>query len=156
MNMKISSPAFKDNDFIPSKYTCEGRNINPALIIEGIPENAKTLALIMDDPDAPMGTFVHWVAWNIVLADEIQEGIPKESTVNHPISLKQGLNTAEKTGYMGPCPPVGHGVHHYHFKLYALDTDLNLPENTKKEDLLKSMEGHIIEETELIGLYKRD
>lgn len=156
MSMKISSPAFKDNDFIPSKYTCEGRNINPALIIEGIPENAKTLALIMDDPDAPMGTFVHWVAWNIVLADEIQEGIPKESTVNHPISLKQGLNTAEKTGYMGPCPPVGHGVHHYHFKLYALDTDLNLPENTKKEDLLKSMEGHIIEETELIGLYKRD
>lgn len=156
MSMKISSPAFKDNDFIPSKYTCEGRNINPALIIEGIPENAKTLALIMDDPDAPMGTFVHWVAWNIELADEIHEGIPKESTVNHPISLKQGLNTAEKTGYMGPCPPVGHGVHHYHFKLYALDTDLNLPENTKKEDLLKSMEGHIIEETELIGLYKRD
>ncbi len=156
MTLKISSPVFKNKDYIPSTYTCEGRNINPTLLIEGIPEKAKSLALIMDDPDAPMGTFVHWVAWNVELVDEIPEMIPKEYSITHPLTLNQGKNSAQQTGYMGPCPPVGHGVHHYHFKLYALDTTLDLPQNTTKDDLLKAMEGHIIEKAEIVGLYKRD
>jgi len=156
VTLKISSPAFKNNDYIPSTYTCEDRNISPTLLVDGIPENAKSLSLIMDDPDAPMGTFVHWVAWNIELVYEIPERIPKEYSVTQPLSLNQGKNSARQTGYMGPCPPVGHGVHHYHFKLYALDITLDLPQDTTKEDLLKAMEGHIVEQTEIVGLYRRD
>ena len=155
MGMKISSPVFKNNDYIPSKYSCEGRDINPPLIIEEIPNNTKYLALIMDDPDAPRGTFVHWVAWNIEAVNEIPEAIPKMHVVTSPISMRQGKNSAYQIGYIGPCPPVGHGVHHYHFKIYALDTELDLPESSKKEDLLEAMNGHIIEQAEVVGLYKR-
>ncbi|PNR92476.1 YbhB/YbcL family Raf kinase inhibitor-like protein [Petrotoga sp. 9PWA.NaAc.5.4] len=156
MSLKVSSPSFKNNDYIPTKFSCEGRNINPSLLIENIPDSAKSLALIMDDPDAPRGTFVHWVAWNIELANEIPENIPKKHQVSSPIKMMQGKNSADQTGYMGPCPPVGHGVHHYHFKIYIVDTEINLPESAKKEDLLKAIEGHIIDQAEIVGLYKRD
>lgn len=142
--LQISSPAFKDNDFIPSKFTCEGESTSPELHVKNIPANAKTLAIILDDPDATHGTFVHWVAWNIS---------PTETISEHTTSATMGNNGAGKKGYIGPCPPSG--IHHYHFKIYALDTKLNLPEGSGKQELLDAMKGHIVGSGELIGLYKK-
>ncbi len=145
--MNISSPAFKHNETIPSKFTCDGADMNPTLVIEGVPAEAKSLALIMDDPDAPRGTWVHWVVWNI--NPKIKE--IKENTV--PDGGKQGINDFRKHDYGGPCPPSG--THRYFFKLYALDMTLELGPNTAKAQLENAMKGHIIAQTEMIGLYKR-
>lgn len=144
--MKLTSPAFQNEGLIPSKYTCDGDNISPALIISDIPNNAKSLALIMDDPDAPMGTFVHWVVWNIP-ADkkEIKEG--------ETGGFKEGMNDFGRIGYGGPCPPSG--THRYFFKLYALDTKLNLNDDVTKADLEKAMGDHIIAQARLMGTYSR-
>ncbi len=145
-SMKLSSPVFEDGDNIPSKYTCDGENISPPLEIEDVPSNAKSLALIVDDPDAPIGTFVHWIVWNIPAnTTYIEEGAN--------ISYLQGKNGFGKVGYGGPCPPFG--THRYFFKLYALDTTLSLASGSKKKDLERAMSGHIIEETQLMGRYKR-
>lgn len=143
--MKITSTAFTDSTSIPLKYTCQGDNINPELKIEGVPENAKSLALIMDDPDAPMGTWVHWVVWNISpdITTIPQNSVPAESI--------EGITSFGKSGYGGPCPPKG--VHRYYFKLYALNDKLNIPKNSNKEDLLKAMDGKIIQQAELMGTY---
>jgi len=144
--MKITSPAFNHNENIPSKYTCDGENISPPLEFSDIPENTKTLTLIMDDPDAPVGTFVHWIIWNIpATITEIQEG--------EDISYQQGLNDFKEICYGGPCPPSG--THRYFFKLYALDTELDLETGATKQDLLEAMEGHITTKAELIGKYNR-
>ena len=145
--LKISSSAFKDNGHIPAKYTCDGKNINPPLLIENIPSKTKALALIVDDPDAPAGTWVHWVLWNIP-PDTKQIG---ENSV--PPKTEQGLNDFRKHDYGGPCPPGG--THRYFFKLYALDAVLNLGSNSTKAELERSMKGHIIEQAQIIGLYKR-
>ncbi len=146
VDMKLTSPAFEHNKEMPSEYTCDDSNINPELNIEDIPEDAKSLALIMDDPDAPMGTWIHWVVWNIPAETKtIAKG-------NEPEGI-QGTTSFGDKGYGGPCPPSG--THRYFFKLYALDASLNLEEGAKKEDLEKAIEGHIIEKAELIGLYKR-
>lgn len=145
--MKISSPAFKHNETIPSKYTCDGADVNPALVIERVPAEAKSLALIMDDPDAPRGTWVHWVVWNV--NPKIKE--ITENTV--PDGGKQGMNDFRKHDYGGPCPPSG--THRYFFKLYALDTILDIGPNTTKAQLESAMKNHIIAQTETIGLYKR-
>lgn len=143
-NMKITSPEFANNEFIPRKFTCEGEDINPTLIIAEIPANAKGLALIVDDPDAPMGTWVHWVVYNIPLISRIdEESIPGE----------QGMNNFGRQDYGGPCPPSG--THRYFFKIYALDTDLNLKAGLNKQALEKAMQGHIMDKAELIGLYKK-
>ncbi len=144
---KISSTAFQNNGFIPSKYTCDGRDINPPLAIENVPPGTKSLALIVDDPDAPMGTWVHWVCWNI--APNIKE-IKENDT---PGGAAAGLNDFKRQSYGGPCPPSG--THRYFFKLYALDTALDLPSGAKKADVEKAMKGHIIAQTQIIGLYKR-
>jgi Raf kinase inhibitor-like YbhB/YbcL family protein len=144
--MKLTSPAFENNQEIPSEYTCDGADISPELNIGDVPENAKSLALIMDDPDAPGGTWVHWVVWNIppdtkkIAKDAEPEGI-------------QGTTSFGKQGYGGPCPPSG--THRYIFKLYALDTTLDLEEGSDKKELEAAMQGHIIEKTELTGPYKR-
>jgi Raf kinase inhibitor-like YbhB/YbcL family protein len=141
----VNSSAFENNKVMPSKYTCDGDNISPPLTIEGIPEEAKTLALIVDDPDAPMGTFDHWVVWNIQLSGKI---------VENSIPGIEGLNSAMHRGYMGPCPPSG--THRYFFKVYALDAGLDLnPKTTRKKELEKAMQGHVLAKGELIGLYKR-
>ena len=140
----IKSPAFTENDFIPSKYSCDGLNVNPALTIKNIPKDAKSLALIMDDPDAPNGTFDHWVIWNIPVKEKIQENSTPGT---------QGKNGRQENKYTGPCPP--NGTHHYHFRIYALDTKLDLPTSTDKKGLLIAMENHIVATGELIGLYKR-
>jgi Raf kinase inhibitor-like YbhB/YbcL family protein len=143
-NMKLSSPAFENNQFIPGKFTCQGQDVNPALIIEGIPQGAQSLALIVDDPDAPMGTWVHWVVYDIPLVIRIEE---------HSVPGKQGVNGSGRNDYQGPCPPSG--VHRYFFKIYALDAMLNLKEGIGKKELEDVMRGHILEKSELIGLYAR-
>jgi Raf kinase inhibitor-like YbhB/YbcL family protein len=143
-DMKLTSPAFENNGFIPSKYTCQGEDINPALSIEDIPEGTKSLALIVDDPDAPMGTWVHWVVYDIAPVSRIDED---------SIPGKQGINDFRKKDYGGPCPPSG--THRYFFKIYALDEELGLEEGVNKRGLEKAMQAHILEKAELIGLYKK-
>jgi len=145
--LTIKSPAFENKKEIPSKYTCDGEDINPPLIIENVPKGTKSLVLIVDDPDAPMGLWVHWILWNISPdTKEIKEGsVPKGAI--------EGINDFKKNEYGGPCPPFG--THRYFFKLYALDTILKLDKNSKKDDLEKAMKDHIIEKTEILGLYKR-
>ncbi len=144
--MKLASPAFADNGAIPPEYTCDGADLSPPLVISDVPSNAKSLALIMDDPDAPMGTFVHWVVWNIPPETrEIRKGSEPDGV--------QGRTDFRKLGYGGPCPPSG--THRYFFKLYALDTKFSLPEGSTKKDLERAMQGHIIEQVQLMGTYKR-
>jgi Raf kinase inhibitor-like YbhB/YbcL family protein len=143
--MNITSPNFSQQDLIPSLYTCQGKNINPELTFTDVPKEARSLVLIMDDPDAPMRTYVHWVLYDI---PPHVTSIPKDSSVG-----TQGINTSGKLGYVGPCPPSG--VHRYYFKLYALDALLNLKEGVTKEQILQAMEGHILQTDELVGLYEK-
>ena len=142
--MKMTSPTFGHNQMIPKKYTCQGEDMSPPLKIEGIPQGTKSLALIIDDPDAPMGTWVHWVVFDIPMTGEIAE---------NSIPGKQGHNDFGKNDYGGPCPPSG--THRYFHKIYALDTVLNLKEGITKKALEKAMEGHILDQAELVGLYKK-
>lgn len=144
--MKIISSAFENNLIIPSKYSCDGENINPPLAFSEIPEDTKSLVLIVDDPDAPTGTFVHWVLFNI---DPKINGIQENSI---PRSAMSGKTSVGEKDYVAPCPPSG--THRYFFKLYALDTILNLSSPDKRE-LEAGMNGHIIEQAELVGLYSR-
>lgn len=147
-DMKLTSSAFINNQSIPVKYTCDGQNVSPPLSISDIPNNTRSLALIMDDPDAPAGTWVHWTVWNIdPTIKEIPEG-------NIPAGAVEGKTSFGKPGYGGPCPPSG--THHYIFHLYALDSTLSLNSSSTKEDLEKSMEGHILDKAELVGLYSRN
>jgi len=145
--LSIESPAFKNNASIPRHYTCDGKDVNPPLVIRGVPDGAKSLALIVDDPDAPMGTWVHWVVWNI---DPATTQIGENSV---PAGAQQGKNDFRKMSYGGPCPPSG--THRYFFKLYALDTKLNLNANSTKADVEKAMSGHILGDAQTMGLYKR-
>jgi Raf kinase inhibitor-like YbhB/YbcL family protein len=142
--LTVSSPAFENNNLIPSKYTCDGDNVNPPLIIEGIPEKTKSLVLIVDDPDAPMGTWDHWVVWNISPTNKIEE---------NTVPGTEGINDSRKHSYGGPCPPSG--THRYFFKIYALDTKLDLNSNSRKKDVEKAMQSHILAKGELVGLYHR-
>lgn len=145
--MQILSPEFEDGDSIPPMYTCQGEDISPPLEIIDVPEDAKSLALIVDDPDAPGRTWVHWLVWNIPPDIEvIEEDVPPEGSV-------LGTNDFDKLEYGGPCPPTG--THRYFFKLYALDTVLDLEEGANKEELEEAMEEHIIEEIELVGMYTK-
>lgn len=143
--LTVTSIAFADNGTIPAKYSCEGEEISPPLHITGIPGGTKSLALILHDPDAAVeGGFTHWVVWNIDINGNIPENFK---------GAEQGLNGAKKQGYKGMCPPSG--THHYHFKVYALDSRLNIDKNTDKAGLEKAMAGHILGEGELIGLYTK-
>jgi Raf kinase inhibitor-like YbhB/YbcL family protein len=142
--MKLSSPSFKSGESIPRQFTCEGESINPPLAIENIPPGTKSLALIVEDPDAA-GTFIHWVAYDIMVTERIDE--------NSTAGIA-GLNSAGKTGYTGPCPPAG-PAHRYFFRLYALDTMLHMPGGLSKSRLEKAMKTHILAETELMGRYRK-
>lgn len=144
VKMNLLSPAFKQNQMLPARFTCQGEDINPPLVIENIPKEAKSLALIVDDPDAPAGTWVHWVVFDIPVISKIDE---------NSIPGKQGYNDFSRNDWGGPCPPSG--THRYFFKIYALDTILNLKEGIHKKDLEKAMQGHILDKAELIGLYKK-
>ncbi len=153
--MDITSSAFNNEAEIPKKYTCEGKDISPALSWSGAPPGTKSFALICDDPDAPMGTWVHWVIYNIPAeTNKLSESVPATETIEN--GARQGKNGFGRIGYGGPCPPPGHGAHRYFFKLYALDSMLDLKGKTGyKEELIKGMEGHILAETQLMGKYER-
>lgn len=143
--MKVTSPSFKNNEKMPAKFTYDGEDINPALEIENLPEGTKSLALIVDDPDAPMKIWVHWVVYDIPPATRIKEAA---------IPGLQGINDSGGKDYHGPCPPSG--THRYYFKVYALDKVLALNEGISKGDLEKVMRGHILSSAELVGLYNRE
>ncbi len=152
VNMELKSKAFQDGGMIPKKYTCDGMDISPPLEWDAVPEGTKSLAIICDDPDAPMGTWVHWVYYNIPAS---VKGIPEHvaTSANPPTGGTQGTNDFRKLGYGGPCPPGG--THRYFFKLYALDSVLSLNPGATKRQLLDSMEGHVLAETQLMGRYRR-
>ncbi|MEM2111536.1 MAG: YbhB/YbcL family Raf kinase inhibitor-like protein [Candidatus Bathyarchaeia archaeon] len=142
--LTVMSPVFENNGFIPAKYTCDGDDVNPPLKIEGLPSGTQSLVLIVDDPDAPMGTWDHWIVWNIKPLEKIEE---------NSVPGIEGLNSFNKHSYGGPCPPSG--THRYYFKVYALDTKLNLNPNSRKKDVEKAMEGHILAKGEIVGRYRR-
>jgi Raf kinase inhibitor-like YbhB/YbcL family protein len=154
--MKLTSPDFRDQGEIPSKHTCEGGDVSPGLTWSEVPEGTKSFALIVDDPDAPdpahpKMTWVHWVLYNIPSATgSLHQGIGEK---NLPKGTSHGLNDWKKTGYGGPCPPVG--KHRYFHKLYALDTVLPDLKNPTKAQLEKAMEGHVLSKAELVGLYQK-
>lgn len=144
--MKITSSAFQEGGNIPSKFTCDGGDRSPPLQIAEIPSSAKSLALIVDDPDAPSGLFTHWIVWNISSqTNEIAEGSAPNGV--------QGTSDFGKSGYGGPCPPSG--THRYYFKIFALDRELNLPSGTKRNEVDAAIKGHVVAQAELMGRYSR-
>ncbi len=142
--LSVESPAFKNNEPIPAKYTCDGEDVNPPLTIEGISKETKSLVLILDDPDAPMGTWDHWIVFNIQPTNRIEE---------NTIPGIEGVNTWQRHSYGGPCPPSG--THRYFFKVYALDSLLTLNSSAHKKDVEKAMQDHLLAKGELVGLYSR-
>ncbi|WP_300363244.1 YbhB/YbcL family Raf kinase inhibitor-like protein [Hydrogenimonas sp.] len=150
--MILSSPAFENGGFIPARYTCDGADVSIPLEFADVPEGTKSLALIMDDPDAPMGIFVHWVIYNIPAdVTSLPEGIPNEPYLSE--GIRQGVNSFGNIGYGGPCPP--NGAHRYMFKLYALDIPLEIDAGLTKHQLLSQMDGHVIDGAGLMGIYER-
>lgn len=152
MEIKLTSTAFQEGGMIPKQYTGDGADVSPPLAWSSVPEGTRSFALICDDPDAPMGTWDHWVLYNLP-ADirELPENVPAKETLEN--GAKQGINGSGRIGYQGPAPPSG--THRYFFKLYALDTQLDLTSRVTKKQLLKAMEGHILAEGQLMGRYKR-
>jgi len=153
MSIQLTSTAFAEGKPIPAKYTCDGTDVSPPLEWSNVPEGTKSLALISDDPDAPVGTWVHWVIYAIPPdVNELQENIPKSEILTN--GAKQGISDFKRIGYGGPCPPPG-GPHRYFFKFYALDAELDLKPGATKQQLLRAMEGHILAQGQLIGTYQR-
>ncbi len=150
--MKIKSTAFEHEEMIPEMYTCDGADVSPPLEWSSVPEGTKSFALICDDPDAPMGTWVHWVVYDLPAnITKLPENIPPERTLAD--GGTQGMTDFRRIGYGGPCPPGG--THRYFFKLYALDTKVDLDPGATKDQLLEAMQGHILSEAELMGKYRR-
>ncbi len=148
-SIELKSEAFKYGEYIPKVYTCEGKDVSPPLSWGSFPKETKSFAIIMEDPDAPGGTFYHWVVWNI---SPSITNLPENASKT--MSLTQGINDFGKIGYGGPCPPPGK-AHHYYIEIFALNRDINLPPSAKAIDLLKAIRGHIIGNATLMGLYKR-
>ena len=149
--MTLTSTAFQEGGSIPQEYSCDGVDISPLLQWSNVPDGVQSFALIMDDPDAPVGTWIHWVIYNIPGdKDSLQEAIPSDANLGD--GSKQGVNSWEEVGYGGPCPPIGE-QHRYYFKLYALDEMLDLPIGLTKTELLNAMDGHVVAQAELMGLY---
>jgi Raf kinase inhibitor-like YbhB/YbcL family protein len=143
--LEIISAVFRDDSPIPSQYTCKGQNVNPPLNIFNVPEKTLSLTLIMHDPDAPSGDFLHWLVWDI---PPITDSINVNSV---PVGAVQGLNGMSQTGYFGPCPPSGSGPHRYIFDFYALDTTLDLPAGSKIKEVIKAQKGHVLDHAALTG-----
>jgi len=153
MALELKSRAFSSQASLPREYTCEGQDISPSLFWSGVPAQTMSLALICDDPDAPMGTWVHWVLYNIPAeAGGLAEDLPKTGVLKD--GSRQGFNDSGKLGFSGPCPPPGK-PHRYFFKLYALDIKLDIKGTATKEKLLAAMEGHVLAEASIIGMYER-
>jgi Raf kinase inhibitor-like YbhB/YbcL family protein len=154
VNIPIASDAFREGEAIPTKYTCDGNDISPALRWSDIPPSTKSFALICEDPDAPSGTFTHWVLYNLPpTAVELPEGVSAEARLAN--GAIQGLNDFKRIGYGGPCPPPNDRSHRYFFRLYALDTELQLQAGAHREDIVLAMEGHVLATGHLMGTYRR-
>lgn len=152
MTLTLTSPSFTDGAGIPRKFSCDGENVSPALQWSEPPPDARSFALVMDDPDAPNGTFVHWVLFNIPAASaSLPQAVARTRQV--PGIGEQGMNSARQTGYLGPCPPGG--THRYFFTLYALDDVLTPSKDPTAADLMKAMKGHILADAQLMGRYTR-
>lgn len=152
MDIEITSTAFDEGGMIPVKYTCDGPDMSPPLAWRSVPETTVSIALVCDDPDAPMGIWVHWVLFNLPPEiKELLENLPPKEILSN--GAKQGMNDSRSIGYSGPCPPGG--THRYYFKVYALDTKLDLEPGVDKKELLEAMEGHILAEGQLMGRYQR-
>lgn len=148
--MALKSSAFGEGDPIPSRFTCDGENVNPMLEVKGVPKGAKSLAFIVDDPDATNGrTWNHWLVWNV---DPHTQYVSEDAL---PQGAVEGTTSFGKVRYGGPCPPPGSSAHRYQFKLYALDAELDVPEGAAKDAVLAAMDGHVLAETTLTGMYKR-
>ncbi len=153
MAFELTSTAFANGDPIPMKYSCDDQDISPPLQWEDPPEGTRSFALICDDPDAPVGTWVHWVLYNLPGSTlSLPEAVPSDADL--PDNGRHGQNSWGQLGYGGPCPPGG--MHRYFFKLYALDTELELDAGPSKEELLRVMEGHVLVEAETMGVYSRE
>jgi Raf kinase inhibitor-like YbhB/YbcL family protein len=151
--MKLTSQAVRPGQPIPAIHSCEGEDRSPALVWDEVPANTRSLAVIVDDPDAPRGTYVHWVLYNLPAdAIELAAGVPRMAEL--PSGARQGINDSGDVGYRGPCPPRG-GPHRYFFHLYALDCALNLPPGVNRSDLEAAMAGHVLAEAALMGTYQR-
>jgi Raf kinase inhibitor-like YbhB/YbcL family protein len=147
MALQVSSPVFSDNGTIPKQHTCDGQNVAPPLQWSGVPEKAKSVAVICDDPDAPSGTFTHWVLYDIPASTH---ALTERASIG-----RAGVNSFGKAEFGGPCPPKKDHAHHYHFHVYALDVDSIGPAGLSKEDAVEAMNGHILAEGDLVGTYKR-
>lgn len=153
MALELESSAFVSQEKIPKQFTCDDRDISPGLSWSGAPAGTASFALICDDPDAPMGTWVHWVIYNIPAeARGLAEGVPKTGVLKD--GSRQGINDSQEIGYSGPCPPPGK-PHRYFFKLYALDSKLDIDGKVTKEALLQAIQGHLLAEASIIGVYRR-
>jgi Raf kinase inhibitor-like YbhB/YbcL family protein len=155
--LRITSNSFLPNQSIPVKYTPQGENVSPSLSWSGVPANAREPVLICEDPDAPMAKpFVHWILHRLPPSvTELPEGVPTERELKQFGGAVQGQNDFKTRGWKGPQPPIGHGVHHYHFQLFALDTQLSLGPEATLEELSKAMKGHVIAEGEIVGTHER-
>lgn len=152
MTLELTSASFEDGGMIPRRHTCDGTDVSPALAWSRVPDGTVALALICDDPDAPMGTWVHWVLYDLPPdVTGLPEAAPTQEILDN--GGKQGRNDSRNIGYGGPCPPSG--THRYHFKLYALDREVGLKPGAAKKQLLQAMQGHILAEAQLMGRYKR-
>ncbi|MBN1271338.1 MAG: YbhB/YbcL family Raf kinase inhibitor-like protein [Candidatus Aminicenantes bacterium] len=150
--MEITSPIFKEGDIIPSQYTCDGPDISPPLVWDDVPKSAKGFVLICDDPDAPMGIWVHWVLYHLPAdVKKLPENVPPDEELEN--GAMQGKNDFGRIGYGGPCPPSG--THRYYFKLYALDEELSFEPGMEKDQLLEAIDGHVLDEATLMGRYQR-
>ena len=157
MNLTIESTAFKNGERVPARFSGDGEDVSPQLSWSGAPDGTAELALIMDDPDAPSAEpWVHWVIYKIPADTKgLPEKVAKTETLSNPAGAMQGKNSWGRIGYGGPAPPKGHGVHHYHFKVYALDQALSVSPGLMKNQLLSAMKGHVLAEGELVGTYQR-
>lgn len=158
MAISVTSTAFEAGKPIPKKYSGDGEDLSPRLAWSNIPQGTKEIALICDDPDAPMGTWVHWVLYKIPPeTTSLPEGLPREKTLRVPAGAAQGVNSfsTDNLGYRGPAPPPGRGAHHYHFKVYALDKPATLPPGADKKALLAEIRDHVLAQGELVGTYQR-
>lgn len=154
MSMILTSPAFGNGERIPDLYTCDGADISPRLLWSGAPDGVRSFIVLCDDPDAPGGTWTHWAAFDIPAdAAEMRESYPKGARVDN---VRQAITDFGRPGYGGPCPPPGHGVHHYHFRVLALDVErLELPDGATFDDIVEAAKDHVLDRAELIGTYSR-
>lgn len=155
--MDVTSPVLEDGGEIPERFTCEGEDLSPTLRIQGVPDEAETLAVIVDDPDAPRPEpWVHWLIWNLPAGtDELPEGYPPSGSGSTVAQARQGENDFGDVRYGGPCPPPGHGTHRYRFHVYAMDTELEIPEGSSRAELEKVIQGRILDEAKLVGTFER-